>query len=138
LRTTNRWVVSLPSDRVLFLSVDEVLAIHERLIEAFGGPPGVRDTGLLESALYRPRTGHYPDLAAMATALFESLLMNHPFLDGNKRVAFFATDVFLRLNGWKIKVDPEKAHAFLIGLLERGECDFERLLPWIREVSTRL
>jgi death-on-curing protein len=76
----------LPSDRVLFLSVDEVLAIHERLIEAFGGPPGVRDTGLLESALYRPRTGHYPDLAAMATALFESLLMNHPFLDGNKRL----------------------------------------------------
>ncbi len=128
----------MPSEQVHFLTVDEVLAIHARLIERFGGSTGVRDAGLLESALYRPRTGHYEDLTAMATALFESLLMNHAFIDGNKRVAFFATDVFLRLNGWKIKVDPEKAHAFLIGLLERGECDFERLLPWIRKASTRL
>ena len=70
------------------LSVDEVLAIHERLIEQFGGPPGVRDLGLLESALYRPRTGYYQDIAEMAAALFESLIMNHPFLDGNKRIAF--------------------------------------------------
>jgi death-on-curing protein len=58
--------------------------------------------------------------------------MNHPFIDGNKRVAFFATDVFLRLNGWRLKVDPDEAHAFLIGLLDRRVCDFERLLPWIR------
>lgn len=69
----------------------------------------------------------------MAAAMFESLLMNHPFIDGNKRVAFFATDVFLRLNGWKLEVDPDDAHTFIIGLLERGECDFERLLPWVRK-----
>ncbi len=55
----------------------------------------------------------------MAAALFESLLMNHPFVDNNKRVTFFATDVFLRLNGWKIAVEPEPAHAFLIGLRGR-------------------
>jgi death-on-curing protein len=128
----------LPSDRVGFLTVDEVVAIHERLIEVFGGPRGLRDPGLLESALYRPRTGYYQDLSAMATAMFESLLMNHPFIDGNKRVAFFATDVFLRLNGWKLEVDPDEAHAFIIGLLERGECDFERLLPWVREASVRI
>jgi len=126
----------LPSDRVRFLTVDEVLAIQARLIERFGGPSGVRDVGLLESALYRPRTGHYEDLTAMAAALFESLLMNHAFLDGNKRVAFFATDVFLRMNGWKLQVDADEAHAFLIGLLERGDCDFERLLPWIRAAVT--
>jgi len=128
----------LPSDRVRFLTVDEVLAIHERLIEVFGGPRGLRDPGLLESALFRPRTGYYEDLSAMAAALFESLLMNHPFVDGNKRVAFFAVDVFLRLNGWKIRVDPDEAHEFLIGLLERRESDFEHLLPWIRENSVRL
>ena len=122
----------MPSERVLFLTVDEVLAIHARLIERFGGPSGVRDAGMLESALFRPQTGHYEDLTAMATALFESLLMNHAFVDGNKRVAFFSTDVFLRLNGFKLQVDADDAHAFLIGLLERGECDFERLLPWIR------
>jgi death-on-curing protein len=122
----------LPSDRVRFLSVDEVLAVHQALLDRFGGPPGVRDLGLLESALHRPTTGYYEDLAGMATALFESLLMNHPFIDGNKRVAFFATDVFLRLNGWRFRVDPGDAHSFLIGLLERRECDFAHLVPWIR------
>ena len=128
----------MPSDRVLFLSVDEVLAIHRRLTDLFGGPSGLRDPGLLESALYRPRTGYYEDLAAMAGALFESLLMNHPFIDGNKRVAFFATDVFLRLNGWRLEVDPDAAHAFLIGSLERGECDFDHLVPWIRDALVQL
>ena len=122
----------MPADQVAFLTLDEVLAIHERLVGEFGGSPGVRDLGLLESVLYRPRTGYYADLAELATALFESLLMNHPFVDGNKRVAFFATDVFLRLNGWRFEVDGEAAHAFLVGLLDAGECDFDRLLPWIR------
>lgn len=128
----------MQSDRVLHLSVDEVLAIHTRLLETFGGPPGVRDPGLLESALFRPRTGYYRDIAEMACALFESLLMNHPFIDGNKRVAFFATDVFLRLNGWKLHVDPQEAHTFLIALLEERRCDFEHLLPWIRSALVRL
>jgi len=91
---------------VEFLSLDEVVTIHERLIARFGGPRGIGDPGLLESALYRPRSGYYRDIAEMAAALFESLLMNHPFVDGNKRVAFFATDVFLRLNGWHLKVEP--------------------------------
>lgn len=117
---------------VRFLSVDEVLEIHRALIARFGGPGGIRDPGLLESALFRPRTGYYEDVAQMAAAMFESLLMNHPFIDGNKRVAFFATDVFLRLNGWKLDVDAQDAHRFLIGLLESGECDYARLLPWIR------
>lgn len=127
----------MPNERVSFLTVDEVVTIHERLIELFGGPPGIRDRGLLESALFRPRTGYYEDLSSMATALFESLLMNHPFVDGNKRVAFFATDVFLRLNGWKLEVDPDEAHAFLISLLESSECDFDHLLPWIRKVTRK-
>ncbi|MCB1750016.1 MAG: type II toxin-antitoxin system death-on-curing family toxin [Gammaproteobacteria bacterium] len=123
----------MPNKVVAFLSRDEVRAIHERLIANFGGPPGVRDPGLLESALYRPQTGYYADLVAMAAALFESLLMNHPFVDGNKRVAFFATDVFLRLNGWCIVVEPAPAHAFLIECLEHGRADFEHLEPWLRD-----
>jgi death-on-curing protein len=123
----------LPAKAVQHLTLDEALAIHEALVERFGGLKGVRDPGLLESALYRPRTGFYRDLSEMAAALFESLLMNHPFIDGNKRAAFFATDVFLRLNGWKLKVEPNAGHAFLIGLLERGQCDYAHLLPWIRK-----
>jgi death-on-curing protein len=131
------WESSLPAKVVHYLTLDEAIAIHERLIERFGGLEGVRDLGLLESALYRPRTGYYQDLAEMAAALFESLLMNHAFIDGNKRVAFFATDIFLRLNGWKLKVEPNSAHEFLIGLLERNQCDFVHLLPWVRNSLVR-
>jgi death-on-curing protein len=128
----------LPSESVLYLSLEEVISIHQRLVDRFGGIAGIRDTGLLESALYRPQTGYYADLAEMAGALFESLLMNHPFVDGNKRVAFFATDVFLRLNGWKLHVGADEAHRFLIDLLEKGECDLERLTPWIRRSLEQL
>ncbi len=122
---------------VAFLSRDEVLAIHRYLLEHFGGPAGVRDLGLLESALYRPQTGYYDDLAEMAAALFESLIMNHPFVDGNKRVAFFATDVFLRLNGYRLKVTAKRAHRFLIGLLEDDRCSYDNLLPWIRKHAAK-
>ena len=123
----------MQNDAVKFLTLEEVLAIHARLIDRFGGAAGVRDEGLLESALYRPQTGYYDDLASMAAAMFESLLLNHAFIDGNKRVAFFATDVFLRLNGWKLSVDGMDAHRFLIGHLEVGSCNFKTLNTWIEE-----
>ena len=123
----------MQNSAVAFLSRDEALEIHRVLVERFGGLAGVRDPGLLESALYRPQTGYYEDLAEMAAALFESLIMNHPFVDGNKRVAFFATDIFLRLNGYRLKVDAKNAHRFLIGLLENNCCTFDQLLPWIRK-----
>lgn len=123
---------------IQYLSLDEVLAIHERLIGHFGGPPGVRDLGLLESALFRPHTGYYKDIAEMAAALFESLIINHPFVDGNKRVAFFATDVFLRLNGWKLEVETDAAHMFIIDALEQGECDYAHVLTWLQESIEKL
>lgn len=128
----------MPGDSIQFLTRDELLEIHENLIERFGGQPGIRDPGLLESALFRPRTGYYKDLAEMGAALFESLIINHPFVDGNKRVAFFATDVFFRLNGYKLEVVAAEAYPFLIGLLEKGECNFENLLRWIRHSIIRL
>jgi death-on-curing protein len=123
----------LPSDIVQFLSLDEAIAIHELLIEKYGGTSGLRDKGLLESALFRPQTGYYEDLAQMAAALFESLITNHAFVDGNKRVAFFACDVFLRLNGWKLKAEVDAAHSFIVGSLEQGTCNYEQLLPWIQQ-----
>ena len=118
-----------------FLSLDEVLEIHAVLIDRFGGAKGIRDQGLLESVLYRPKTGYYPDLIDMAAALFESLINNHPFVDGKKRVAFFSTDVFLRLNGYKMVVEPKVAHAFLMELFSSNSCDLEHLAPWIRLVT---
>ena len=123
---------------VQFLTLDEVLALHERLLQKFGGSSEVRDLGLLESALYRPRSGYYQDLLEMASARCESLLMNHASVDGNKRVAFFATDVFQRMNGWKIKVTAEDAYYFLVGGLEHGRLDRDALETWLRGVVTEL
>ena len=123
----------MPDSSVQFLSLDEVLAIQERLIEQFGGDHGIRDQGLLESALFRPQTGYYTHIEEMAAAMFESLLINHGFVDGNKRVAFFATDVFLRLNGWKLVVSADAGERFIVGMLEANDCSFEKILPWIRK-----
>jgi death-on-curing protein len=123
----------LQNEGVQFLSVDEAVAIHERLIERSGGSPGMRDKGLLESALYRPQTGYYNDIADMAAALFESLLLNHAFVDGKKRIAFFVTDTFLRLNGWKLVVESTAAYDLIIGILERGDNSYDNILPWIRQ-----
>jgi death-on-curing protein len=123
----------LPNNAVQFLSVDEVLAIQERLINRFGGDHGNRDRGLLDSALFRPQTGDYTHIEEMAAAMFESLLINHAFIDGNKRVAFFATDVFLRLNGWKLSLNADEGEQFIVGMLEKNDCSFKKILPWIRE-----
>ncbi len=128
----------MPSKAVQFLSLEEVIAIQEASIKRFGGTPGLRDKGLLESAIYRPQTGYYDGLAQMAAALFESLINNRAFVDGNKRVAFFTADVFLRLNGWKIRVDPSEAYDFIVGRLERNDCGFEQLVPWIEQHLVRL
>lgn len=123
----------MPASAVQFLSLDEVLAIQERLIDRFGGDHGVRDRGLLESALFRPQTGYYRHIEEMAAAMFESLLINHAFVDGNKRVAFFATDVFLRLNGWKLVLTADEGEQFIVGMLEANDRSFEKILRWIRQ-----
>lgn len=121
-----------PEPSIQFLSVDEALEIHRRLIEEFGGKPGVRDLGLLDSVLFRPRSGHYEDVAEMGAALFESTLANRPFVDGNRRMAFFGTDVFLRLNGWWLDVDPGAAFSFMDHILKARMCDFKNILPRIQ------
>ena len=136
MKMTN-WESCLPGKVVQFLSVDEVLEIHKTLIDRFGGADGLRDKGLLESALYRPQSGYYEDLVEMAAAMFESLINNHPFIDGNKLVAFFSTDVFLRLNGYKILVDPNSAHDFLMELFASSTCDLRHIDPWVRSVIVK-
>ncbi len=129
--------MDLSAETVQFLSVDEALGIHEHLIEEFGGQAGVRDPGLLESSLFRPQIGYYEDLATMASALFESLLFNHAFHDGNERMAFFATDVFLRLNGWRLDVDARVAVDFILRLNPDEQSRRAALLPLLRKSITR-
>jgi death-on-curing protein len=116
-----------------YLTPAEVLAIHADQIERYGGTHGVRDPGLLESALFRPQTGYYADLVEQAAALWESLSQNHPFLDGNKRTAFAVTYTFLAINGAELTASSSATQHFLLGLYEENRFAFERLLPWLRK-----
>lgn len=116
-----------------YLTLVEVLAIHEDQILRYGGSYGVRDHGLLEAALFRPQTGYYADLIEEAAALWESLAQNHPFLDGNKRTAFAATYTFLAINDMMLIADADQTYAFISGLYEKGTFRFEHLVPWLRE-----
>ncbi len=117
---------------IQYLSVDEAMEIHSSLVARYGGQDGVRDPGLLESLLYRPQTGHYRDVAEMAAALYEAVLVNRPFREGNRRSAFFLADVFLRMNGWQLKTDRAEVDTFLERLEKRGLVRYEYLLPGIR------
>ncbi len=107
--------------------------MHEDLIARYGGTPGMRDLGLLEAALFRPQTGYYEDLIAEAAALWESLSQNHPFVDGNKRVAFAAVYTFLRANGITFTANADSTFAFIDGLYQAGTFDFDQLEPWLRQ-----
>ncbi|MGI8518771.1 MAG: type II toxin-antitoxin system death-on-curing family toxin [Acidimicrobiia bacterium] len=99
-----------------FLEVIEVIAIHDLLIEEFGGTIGVRDMGALEAAVFRPQTGYYQGPLEQAAALLESLIQNHPFLDGNKRTAVACADVHLRMNGLALAGDSVAHHNFHLGV----------------------
>ena len=116
-----------------YLTVNEVIVIHKYLIDEFGGSSGIRDLAALESALARPQTGHYKNIDEESAALMESLAINHPFIDGNKRVSFFVTDVFLRLNGHFIDCDSQSAHNYFMELFESSNFRFKNLLPWLRK-----
>jgi death-on-curing protein len=115
-----------------YLTQVEVLAMHNDQIERYGGSHGVRDYGLLESALYRPQTGYYSDLIEEAAALWESLAQNHAFVDGNKRTAFAATYTFLAINSLRLTADAQEIYVFIAGLYEAGTFSFEHLVRWLR------
>ena len=116
-----------------YLTIAEVYRMQHRLIEMFGGLHGVRDKGAVEAAVFRPQTGYYNSIEEEAAALMESLCNNHGFVDGNKRIAFTAADVFLRRNGSYIEVEGLEGHAFIVGSIERHEFRFAQILDWIRQ-----
>lgn len=119
-----------------YLDMQDLLALHRRQIQQFGGALRIRDAGLLEAALARPQSGYYRDLIEEAAALWESLTMNHGFVDGNKRVGFAATHVFLRINGIDITASVEATLQFVIGSLDAGVFEKERLEVWLRSNTT--
>lgn len=115
----------------LFLTLEETLELHRQLIERFGGLDGVRDLGLLESALARPRSGYYASLSEQAAALMQSLAGNHAFIDGNKRIAFAASAVFLHMNGYAIRVGADDAERFLIDRVIVARADVPAIAEWL-------
>ena len=111
---------------------DDALEIHRLLIERFGGSLGLRDRAGLEAALARPQSGYYVDLIAEASALWESLSQNHPFLDGNKRLSITLTSGFLSVNGVELIFDDLEAYTFVIDLYDSGTFKREMLEKWLR------
>ena len=120
-----------------YLTVAEVLAIHDDQIERYGGANGIRDPGQLEAALFRMQSGYYPDLIGQAAALWESLSQNHPFIDGNKRTAFACTYTFLAINGVEITANAADTYAFLEDLYVGNKFRFEALDQWLRNNTER-
>ena len=122
-----------------YLSLDQVLSLHKAQVDEFGGAHGLRDKGSLESALARPQLTFggedlYKEMADKAAALWHSLVANHPFIDGNKRVGAMAAELFLGLNGVDLlATDEELVEATMAAA--GGEMSAESLAIWIRQRS---
>ena len=122
---------------IVYLSIEQVLHLHEIQIERFGGASGLRDRAGLESAMARPASTFggddlYPDLASKAAALMHSLVMNHPFVDGNKRVGAMAAELFLEINDRRLLASDDDIERMTLAIA-RGEVDAERLAIWFRQ-----
>ncbi len=118
---------------VVYPTLEEILFLHARLIERFGGAPGVRDPGLIESALARPRSGYYESLSEQAAALLQSFANNHAFVDGNKRVAFAVAAIFLRLNGYRLRIETEATERFIVDRVIAASAELGEIAEWLEE-----
>lgn len=128
--------------KIKFLTVAQVLAIHYRMVKLFGGSHGVRDLGLVESAVARPKSSFggehlYPLVFDKAAALLQSLLKNHPFIDGNKRTALVSAGIFLEVNGYKLKNDHKKEVSFAIQV-DNQNLSIEQISKWLKEHSVKI
>lgn len=123
----------------VWISLEVVLATQEELLTRFGGLPGVRDEGLLESALHRPRQLFdygQPDLFDLAEAYASGIIRNHPFLDGNKRAGFMAAYIFLGANGWEINASEEDVVLQTLGLAA-GKVSAKAYARWLKASCVR-
>jgi death-on-curing protein len=123
-----------------YLTAEQVLFIHARLISETGGMHGVRELGLLLSAVARPQATFdgqdlYPNLFLKAAALLESLVGNHAFVDGNKRTAITSAGLFLRINGYRLTADNQQLEAFILQCAQRL-VSLEQMALWLKSHST--
>lgn len=122
----------------LYPTLNEVLELQRILIERFGGAHGVRDLGLMQSALMRPQSGYYATLSLEAAALMQSLCQNHAFVDGNKRVAFAVTAIFLRMNQYRLVVGADNGEEFLIQQVIGKKASVEEIAHWLEKHMKRV
>ena len=122
----------------IWIEEQDALALHDRLLALHGGAAGVRDAALLQSALARPQQisayAQTPGIIDMAAAYTAGIIRNHPFVDGNKRVAFLAVGLFLALNGWRLVASQADATLTLLAVAA-GEIDEATFARWLREHS---
>lgn len=122
------------------LTPEQVLFLHSRLIAETGGGQGIRDLGMLLSALGRPQATFdekelYPDLFSKAAALMDSLVRNHPFVDGNKRTAITAAALFLRFTGYRLVVENAEMVRFTLACAQ-SQCSFDEIMDWFKQYSS--
>lgn len=126
----------------IFLTLDEVLAIQHKEVEKFGGSHGVRDLNLLDSALQRPQSSFmgedlYPTIFDKAAALMHSILLNHPFIDANKRTSMVSAAYFLHLNGYDIKT-TQKELVELALKVESKKMSLDQISKWLKNISAKI
>ena len=122
-----------------YLTPEQVLFIHYRLIEETGGSHGIRDLSMLQSALARPmatfdRKDLYPDLFSKAASLMHSIIKNHPFVDGNKRTAIAVASIFLFRNGYNLKVSNKELERFTLKVA-REDIELREIAHWFKRHS---
>jgi len=127
---------------VKYLTAEQVLFIHSRLIDETGGSHGIRDLGLLQSAVSRPMATFggedlYPDIFQKAAALMESLIKNHPFIDGNKRTAISSAGIFLRINGYNLETSQEELVDFTLNMAT-GKTSFTDAVKWFKRYAQKI
>lgn len=125
-----------------YLNINQVLAIHSEVIEQAGGSRGVRDIGLVDSAVARPQATFggkdlYPNIFSKAACLGHSLIRNHPFVDGNKRTGYMSMRLFLNINGYDIKAPEDEKYKFVIEIAEK-EKDERSIAEWLKKHSQRI
>lgn len=132
----------MTTKKIVFLTTSQVLFIHDQTVKRFGGSRGIRDIGLVESAVARPKVSFggkylYNSLFDKAAALLQSLLKNHPFVDGNKRTALTSAGVFLKKNGYKLINDHKQEVEFAIRV-DNGNLTVEQISQWLKEHSVKI
>ena len=121
---------------IIYLGVEQIIAIHEKSLQDYGGQAGIRDRGLLEAAVHSPMwsaglVDAFPDVFTKSAALLRSLVLNHCFIDGNKRMAFVSALVFLKINGYQLKASQEEAAEFMFKVAAGAERDTTQIANWL-------